>query len=797
MKLDRNKVVFLLGGKDLEMEEIKSVLDSKKLKYLNNTLSWDDATLRQYEKQLNTDTTYYAIELNIDDTNAIDKKLLSTYDIRIIDHHGDKHNHKEASLLQILKLLEEIPTPRQKLIAVNDARYIEGMLCLGATDKEIKDIRDADRESQGVVLHDDTTAKIDVKQRIVKKDISIVYAHTPHFSAITDSLYFNFIKEERTNQSIVYNDDKIVFYGFESSYIKDVCKKFDIKKEQYYYGGGDSGYFGIKDKVINIKRMEEMIKHAVENRPLHSSHIFMFPFRFDYANKSIVNDKGYIHEYAFYYNNDIGNRINLDGIEKKLKKENWHYEKYSTHNDLEEMHLAYNEFAYFYDYAKDSLYNRDNFNEDAISSFFRKGRVVKDEEGKEKIVDFYKDEIYKIEVLNTQEGKVINPPTTYELEIQGVTLRIFHTGIAILSIELENYKHKEFKDILRINDYGRRVYPQYIGDDKEDRTYATKKSFLPNSISIGSDNVEDFNAFEYEDIEIGKHIMQVLGTGLFADKKSLTKDNATYDKFYIQPSLDDRMFVMSSYVNKELSEELTNCYSYKESDAWYEYVFADGNGATVKNSMMKKELLKQATYDRWSNWGTIFGVTRYSFMAVISPQATYVVKHMNTMYFQMATLLLANRTSILRFSDEIAALVSPPQKLDIEKHTDKLEKLYDIYLKYYNRLYFKEVTHQDQGIELYDIGIKQMRIGSHVDKLDGKFEKLFNFMNLKAEKKQSSRMDKLTIWGAVLLIPSFVISLFDLDEVKAFFTEPHIVWVGLSTIVGYMIALAITSKGEK
>jgi len=175
----------------------------------------------------------------------------------------------------------------------------------------------------------------------------------------------------------------------------------------------------------------------------------------------------------------------------------------------------------------------------------------------------------EIRVLLTQEID------KYHLTIKDVSLRIFHTGVAILSIELDNTKYKEFDDILRINDFGRRVYPQFIA--QKDNECTTKKSFLPNYIKIGDDDKEDFNHFDYEDVPIGRHIMQVLGENIFTSKKEETQN-----KFYIQPSLDDRMFVMSWYGNNELIEELCTCYNYKESDKWYKYVSVDGgNDATA------------------------------------------------------------------------------------------------------------------------------------------------------------------------------------------------------------------------
>ncbi len=792
--LDKKNTIFLLGGYDLEMLEIKRVLDTHKIKYYDENLSWG-ARLSDYTHKLNRFTTYYAIELKID---------ISGYEnINIIDHHGTAHNHKESSLLQILKLLNITPTRDQQLIAANDARYIKGMQCIGATDAEIASIRKRDKEAQGISEEEEYKGREDAKLREVKNDISIVSTSLSSFAPISDALYFNVPAEERTDKSIIYNDTKIVFYGFGLDVMQTLCKDEDIDENAYYFGGGEQGYFGIKEKILSKEKMQKMIDALTQEKekeqPLYSSHIFMFPFRFDYTTESIGKDKN-IHEYEFYYHTPIEQRINLANIETLLKKESWVYEVYDMHKDADEMHLAYNEFAYFYDYSRDALYNRESFSKDAISSFFRKGTKVKDKERKDKILDHYEGKTYKISIQEIGCKKAI----TYELAIKGVSLRVFHTGVAILAIELENNHYKDFEDILRINDFGRRVYPQYIGDNKDERVSAPKQSFLAEYIQIGDDKKEDFNDFEYKDVEIGKHIIGVLGESLFTDKKSLSKEADTSDRFYIQPSLDDRMFVMSWYGNDTLSKALISNEAYKQSADWYRYVFVDGgNDATVQNSIMKRSLLAEATYDRWTTspyYETLYGITRYSFMS-LSQNSDFTknilpLPHMKTMYFQMATLLLANRTSILRFSDEIAALVSPAKKSTIDKHAQKLENLYAIYLKYYNRLYFKEVTHQDQGIELYDIGIKQMRIANHVEKLDGKFEKLFNFSNLKAEKKSSNAMNTLTYFGGLFLVPTFVISLFGLKEVQDTITKPHIAWVFLSGVVGLVIAKYITSKGE-
>ena len=232
----QDKPIFLLGGKDLEMEEIRKVLDKAKVTYFDEQLTWQTANLSAYKDKLNKYTTYYAIELNID---------LQGYDnVKIIDHHGELDGN-DASLLQVLKLFRKKPTRNQELIAANDARYMEGMKCINATQNEMSDIRKRDRKAQGIKHTDELAGKNDARSKNIENDIAIVCATTSYFSTITDSLYFY---EGWSGKSIVYDDKKIVFYGFHKTHLVELCGRHNIDVSNYYYGGGDYGYFGDKVK---------------------------------------------------------------------------------------------------------------------------------------------------------------------------------------------------------------------------------------------------------------------------------------------------------------------------------------------------------------------------------------------------------------------------------------------------------------------------------------------------------------------------------------------------------------------
>ncbi len=481
---------------------------------------------------------------------------------------------------------------------------------------------------------------------------------------------------------------------------------------------------------------------------LYSSHIFMFPFRFDW------NKSGFGSEFAFYKDNSIDKRV-----EKIDSFKGWEYKQF----DLKQQTDLYSEYAYFYDYARDAIYNQSK--EDAISYYFERE---------------LKDATYEIKILKTDKP--------YILDIKNISMRVFHTGIAILSIELENKKYDKFDEILNINDFGRRIYPQFISDGQ---TKSTKDSFLADSIKIKSKTlnaIENFCFKPSDDIAIGSHIMNLLGDSFSQDKKA-------QNEFYIQPILDDRMFVISWYGDERESEKLVN-ENYIKSDEWYKYVFVDNGEKTVFSPEMQTKLIKEATYDRWMNYKynekcslTLYGVCRYSFVCIST--IDFPLFHMKTMYFQMVTLLLATRASIIRFSDEIAAVAT-------SKDIDRLQPLYEQYLTFYNRLYFKEVTHQDQGIELYDIARKQMRIDEHMEKLDNKFSKLFEYANLKANNETSNQMNKLTIMGAVFLPPSIMIALFSMGifDYKQSIDALSIglIAIFLSAVLSYLLLTLSSSK---
>jgi len=473
---------------------------------------------------------------------------------------------------------------------------------------------------------------------------------------------------------------------------------------------------------------------------MYSYHNFMFPFRFDKVSCEFNGDD----RHEFYKEVKFDDRVVIDDeFKKNLENNGWEYKKFEINSSLD-----YNEFVYFHDFVKDSLYNLKEFEVGATSYYFEK-----------------KD-------INNKFNLIIKGKE-YDLKLTSISLRIFDTGIGILSIEAENHENESLEDILKINDFARRVYPQFLGENFD--VSKTQEAFLPSKIKIDKYE-ENFSNFADEVkqkpfVKIGNHILGILGDTFSQTFKK--------DKYLIQPILDDRMFLVCLTKNKDLENKLINN-NYETNDDWYKYVFVDSSEKTVFSNNMQTELIIKSTYDRWMDykWGlTLFGITRYSFVALSGN--SLLENHIKTMYYQMATILLATRASILRFSDEITAIS------DISDNpSDRIENLYKNYLRFKNKLYFKEITAQEQGLELYDKAREIMRIDSDINDLAIEISSLNNFAFVLDEKEEKKEMNKLTKLGTIFIPGTFIAGIFGMNV----FPEK-----ALDNIVGTLFAFFLIS----
>ncbi|MBU3219620.1 hypothetical protein [Clostridium algidicarnis] len=483
-----------------------------------------------------------------------------------------------------------------------------------------------------------------------------------------------------------------------------------------------------------------------------SSHIFIFPFRWDVVKG---NDS---------LNTCIDDRLKVDAFIELLRNK-WEVDsniasitKFKEVKNSED----YNTFAYFYSNVSEAIYGKDS----SIKStrhFFAKPDY---KQAPNRIVsclnynNINENSTYEIFVEKHASNGCILFNKTYKLKIKSIKLKIYDTGIATLSYFLKNEEYEESKDILIINDYGRRIYPQYLPLEE------VQNSFLAKSISLRLQNETIEEDFIYDSkkypCKVSKTITELLGLNFKSTEKEIKEFCFNKEKnIFIKPIIDDRMFVICYYNSDVWSSILTNFKQDKHltSDFWYQYLFIDNELPTCQDENLKKELLAKSTYTRWKNEGTLFGISRYSFVLLCDESCfskNVLYNHINTIYYEMIVLSLVQRASILRFSDETSRISSFENK-DIYK---QIKKLQEYYIRFINTIYFREVTAQEQGIELYDKLTELMRIEKEVKRLDEEIDEIQRYINLKTNEKTNETLNLITYIGLSVSIMTFVATIY-------------------------------------
>ncbi|MBL0286673.1 MAG: hypothetical protein IPQ19_04465 [Bacteroidetes bacterium] len=163
---------------------------------------------------------------------------------------------------------------------------------------------------------------------------------------------------------------------------------------------------------------------------------------------------------------------------------------------------------------------------------------------------------------------------------------------------------------------------------------------------------------------------------------------------------------------------------------------------------MKAKQLKAHTYDRWLNYGTIYGMTRDSFVCLSDTGfgKKLTMQHMNTMYYTLSVLCLAQRTSVLKFTAEVANLADLAKIDPDKKLIDNIKGVYKNYIEFINKLYFREITPQIQGIEIYNQFQKILNLENEIKDLDSEISELHEYVSLIQTERQNSNDTKIKLY---------------------------------------------------
>ncbi len=737
-----NKRIFLLGGNDLEMTTIKNLLVNAGEQFETHDLRWNNAKLSSYEKTLeeygnSPDYQIYGVELNEDIPHP------DNY-VRI-DHHNDFAN-KPSSLEQVATLLGLAMDRHMQLVAANDSRYIPGMIKLGASREEIDDIRRADRAAQGVSEGDDERLA-EESLKSCKGDASNLYvvkSLTSKFSTICDRMY-------PYRRLLIYNDDVAEFYG-EGVNDLTLLFKSELDAKKMYHGGGDSGYLGTVSGAYSKEEIAGIVD-KIRTHFMYSYHIFYFPFK--WAKKDVTEGTmTQLTDFSQIRFLNNGKWVRPAMAESQENDGN----KTGKNNVSLDAQVLYNEKNYYFRFVHDVLYDSGDGNDNLVMHFERKEPQEKDVR-------------YLIKVSGRE--------TPFCLKVDAININLYKTGVGMMSFYLRNDDESQCdtRDILNINQYGRRILPPFWSE-----VNAEKRQELSEYLEIsGLDteiSKEDFKSYTVDEPWTATSMLDSL-------LKDLT-DNLT-----LTPVIDDRMFVMSLYKNDDMSRlSLSAADAYCNpsspfSEFWYKYLFVDTGWPTCQNDEMMRDLLRSHTYLRWQKWNSLYGVSRYSFVYLTnSGVPSYLVDYFMTTYARMMEIALVQRASVLCFSNEVTTLTKRGD-WTLEKLSEHVDSLNEEYIRFINRMYFNELTSQDQGVELYGMIRQNLDIDSYVEELRDEIEKLHDTISFKVERSRNEKAETLNFMAAILLPVSIVTGFWSMN--MSLFCNVKSNWLSFAIAVGLMI----------
>ncbi len=337
------------------------------------------------------------------------------------------------------------------------------------------------------------------------------------------------------------------------------------------------------------------------------------------------------------------------------------------------------------------------------------------------------------------------------LSVNAIRLKLYDSGIGILLFETENQNLDSVADFNRINDMARCVYRPFISNREG---YC---GTCPDRVSIryAGGTLCEGVLNEYpespDELHLIEPILFLLSNGTIratAGKKE-AEDKKKFH--YIEPVLDERMFVAAYYVNAPFVNECiawengayryeNEALTYEASDMMndsggdnlaatlYRIFYVDGSSTSCRHRKMLAERLDNAIYKRWVEGGTITGITDYSMISITNSDLDFLRRNFLTEYVEMITLVLAQRASLRNYESLISACGA--QKKNISQ-------IHDSYIAFQSQLLLKEVSSQQQAMELYSLMKKNLFIEEQVSEVEKHLTALFTQKSSYNESKEN------------------------------------------------------------
>ncbi len=165
-----------------------------------------------------------------------------------------------------------------------------------------------------------------------------------------------------------------------------------------------------------------------------------------------------------------------------------------------------------------------------------------------------------------------------------------------------------------------------------------------------------------------------------------------------------------------------------------------------------RRALQQCAYDRWAHRGARFAFSRFSAVAVGRGEnfATKILEDFEGPYHLMSILGLYYLSALLRFDLLVSQATQNMLKEGGRVEESKFRIIRNEFLKFTNLYWFSELTNHDQGIEMFDLQRKALRLDQRYSEVREEIREADELLGLTSREDAEAAEQRLSRLVALL-----------------------------------------------
>lgn len=344
-----------------------------------------------------------------------------------------------------------------------------------------------------------------------------------------------------------------------------------------------------------------------------------------------------------------------------------------------------------------------------------------------------------------------------KLNLTGIYLKIFNTGIAVFYMDCENVEHRSLEQVKAINEYGRRVSLSFWPRTADGCKKCADKLSIECDGEIFTSN--DFNGFIREvadgnrkvSLEYISNIIRDMLNGNGKDIRFRAKRPDKRNEIQIRPILDGRMYVSCCIVDADTVREMKesfceedNSFSEEQQRNIAELLNVDPEGkCSYINPISRCQFLEEHLYypEFSGRSGKLLGVTEQACIKLIEPVVNeegifdnqFEIDYHNHMYNQIILMGIAQRMAIANFQQEIAKITCGIECSCQNLRSSQIRQIMELqerYVAFQSQFLLYEVTAQREGTYIYNKIREVLHIEEENEALSSRLSGVYELANI-------------------------------------------------------------------